>query len=78
MGKIAFWLVVVFGILFLLRMYNVAKARSRAREQRKEGKAAQAMVRCIGCGVFLPAPEAKETADGYRCRDPKCTGKRTR
>ena len=28
MGKIVFWLVVVFGVLFALRLWNVAKARA--------------------------------------------------
>ncbi len=78
MGKIAFWLVVVFGALFLLRMYNVAKARGRARKARKEGKPPELMVRCAGCGVYLPAPEARQTPAGYRCNDPKCAGRPTR
>lgn len=78
MGKIVFWLVVVFGVLFLLRMYNVAKARGRARQARKEGKAPELMVRCAGCGVYLPAPEARQTPGGYRCNDPKCAGRPAR
>jgi hypothetical protein len=79
MGKILFWLVVIFGLLFGLRMYNVAKARARARAQRGDSKpAAQAMVQCAGCGVFLPAPDARRTADGYRCSDPRCAGNAAR
>jgi hypothetical protein len=78
MGKIAFWLVVIFGVLFVLRMYNVAKARGRARDERDAGKPAAQMVQCSGCGVFLPAPEARATPDGYRCTDPKCAGNRKR
>lgn len=77
-GKIAFWIVVVFGVLFVLRMINVAKARGRAQARRKEGKPAEIMVRCAGCGVFLPAPEARQTPDGYRCNDPKCASGRPR
>ena len=30
MGKAIFWLVVVFGVLLALRLYNTAKARARA------------------------------------------------
>jgi hypothetical protein len=73
MGKIIFWLVVVFLILFVLRMINVSKLRSK-RDPRKPGKAGpEAMVRCTQCGVFLPRPEARETPVGYRCNDPACT-----
>ena len=78
MSKIIFWLVVVFGVLFLLRMYNVAKARGRARNARKAGKPAELMVRCAGCGVYLPAAEARQTPAGYRCSDPRCAGRPTR
>jgi len=70
MGKIIFWLVVIFVGLFALRMYNVAKAR---RARRKPGaRTPAAMVRCVQCGVYLPKPEARETTTGYRCQDPAC------
>jgi hypothetical protein len=69
-GKIVFWLVVIFVGLFALRMYNVAKAR-RARP-RARGDVPAPMVRCGACGVFLPKPDAVETATGYRCQDPAC------
>ena len=29
MGKVIFWIVVIFLVLFALRMYNVAKSRKR-------------------------------------------------
>ena len=73
MGKIIFWLVVVFVALFALRMYNVAKAR-RERHDSRTGTPAT-MVRCVGCGVFLPKPDAVETATGYRCREPACASR---
>ncbi|MFO1312620.1 MAG: PP0621 family protein [Burkholderiales bacterium] len=73
MGKIVFWLVVVFLVLFVLRMINVSKTRNKGGAPGKSGKAApEAMVRCAQCGVFLPKPEARETAAGYRCNDPAC------
>ena len=74
MGKIVFWLVVVFVALFALRMYNVAKAR-RARPKPGGEKTPAAMVRCVGCGVFLPKPDAVETTTGYRCQDPACAAR---
>ena len=30
MGKVIFWIVLIFGVLFGLRLYNAAKARRRA------------------------------------------------
>ena len=76
MGKIVFWLVVIFLVLFVLRMINVSKLRKGGGAQAKGGKAApEAMVRCAQCGVFLPRPEARETAGGYRCNDPACTAR---
>ncbi len=72
MGKIVLWIVVVFAILFALRLYNVAKARSRARSKAAGPAAPESMVRCARCGVFLPRADAQEADDGYRCSDPKC------
>jgi len=34
MGKVIFWIVVVFLILFVLRLYNAAKAQKRAAKQK--------------------------------------------
>ena len=76
MGKIVFWLVVIFAGLFALRMYNVAKARkSRPNSKAKGAAAPESMVRCVACGVFLPAPEARATDAGYRCQDPACAAR---
>lgn len=72
MGKIVFWLAVVFAILFALRMVNVAKTRARRNAGKKAPKAVESMVKCSRCGVFLPRPEARITTDGIRCNDPKC------
>jgi uncharacterized paraquat-inducible protein A len=75
MSKIIFWLVVVFVVLFALRLVNVAKARrGGASEQPKRGQqtAADAMVRCSECGIFLPKAEAVASPRGFRCGDPGC------
>jgi hypothetical protein len=85
MSKIIFWLVVVFAVLLVLRVINVAKARARdtaAREAApgtKAGKAdTTAMVRCVGCGVFLPRAEARMLPDGFHCGNAECAQHRTR
>jgi hypothetical protein len=75
MGKVIFWLVVVFVVLFGLRLINTSKARRRARDDEKTGRPAETMVRCGKCGVFLPLGDARPVADGYVCSDPAC-GKR--
>jgi hypothetical protein len=72
MGKLIFWIVVIFALLFALRMWNVAKARSRSAKKRPETPTAGSMVKCVQCGVFLPQPDARMTPDGYRCSDPAC------
>jgi hypothetical protein len=73
MGKILFWLVVVFVVLFALRMINVARTRRRDKPAAKALE--QPMVRCVQCGVFLPKPEARVTEAGYRCQDPACAAR---
>ena len=54
MGKIIFWLVVIFVVLLVLRLINVAASRSRdgpAASKRNPREAA--MIRCVDCGVYL-------------------------
>jgi hypothetical protein len=72
MGKIIVWIIVIFVILFALRMWNAAKAKSRASARKASAADAQSMVRCVRCGTFLPKPEATSTPEGYRCTDPAC------
>ena len=73
MGKIIFWLVLIFGVLLVLRLVNVAKARSRsARARDKVPKPPAPMVRCVRCGVFLPRSEARALPDGFHCGQPSC------
>jgi hypothetical protein len=74
MGKLIFWVVVFFVVLFVLRLLNVANSRSRSRDQRASGAppAAAAMVRCVDCGVYLPSADATPGPRGPLCGDPKC------
>ncbi len=80
MGKAIFWLVVVFGVLLALRLYNTAKARARAEEARqraaREAQKPAPMVRCAECGVYLPQSEALPGPAGYRCGSPGCAHRR--
>jgi hypothetical protein len=70
MGKIIFWLVLVFAVLFVLRLVNTAKAQKRRRDA--QGPAVENMVRCVSCGTFIPRAEAKPGAHGLTCGDVKC------
>lgn len=76
MGKILFWLVIVFGALLVLRLVNLAQYRSQgsARNGSNRGRADRpsAMVRCIECGVFLPGTDATDTPRGPVCGDARC------
>ncbi|HVF63416.1 MAG TPA: PP0621 family protein [Casimicrobiaceae bacterium] len=76
MGKIIFWIVVFFVILFALRMLSIAKSRSRDEAKREAPRKAippaEPTVRCAECGVFLPKSEATPIATGHRCADPSC------
>ena len=73
MGKVIFWLVVFFVVLFALRLVTVSKNRSRNRD-RAAGSApdAGAMTRCVDCGVYLPSADATAGPRGPLCGDPKC------
>ena len=73
MGKIIFWLVVVFAILFVLRLVNVASTRARQRPRApKQDASDAAMIRCVDCGVYLPSADAKPGPRGPLCGDPQC------
>ena len=80
MGKVIFWLAVVFGVLFALRMWNVAKLCAERRDAASPGKprppADMTMIRCVECGVFLPRTDATNAPDGYRCGDPACPNRK--
>ena len=75
MAKIILWIVVVFVILFILRLLNVAKARRTAAPNARapeEKKVAGTMVRCTECGTFVPKADALPSPAGFRCSDPAC------
>lgn len=71
MGKVIFWIVVVFVVLFALRLYNAAQAKKRRENDAAQGVAGP-MVRCEKCGVFLPRVDAVKAGTGFRCREPSC------
>lgn len=78
MGKLIFWVVVFFVVLFVLRLINVANSRSRNRSARAAKDAAPgAMIRCVACGVYLPSADAKPGPRGPLCGDPQCLQRRT-
>ena len=80
MAKIILWIVVVFVVLFGLRLLNLVSSKRRAGVAAKTGKAkppAKQMVRCLSCGVFLPQVEATPVAKGFVCGDAKCIGHRS-
>jgi len=80
MGKLIFWIVVVFVVLFALRLVNVNKAKRRDRaageDAKKPGAPAETMVRCATCGVFLPQGDARPVAGGFVCGEPGCVARR--
>lgn len=80
MGKVIFWIVVIFAVLFGLRLFNASKAKRRSDEARRAQDAGRAptdtMVRCVRCGVFLPRAEARPVTGGHVCGDPGCAQRR--
>lgn len=71
MSKIIFWIVVVFVVLFAIRLYGAAQAKKR-RERDAGAGVAGPMVRCAKCGVFLPRSEAVKIGDKFHCNEPNC------
>ena len=79
MGKIVFWLVVVFVVLLALRLVNVANAKRRRDEAAAAGRrptGGDRMVRCVRCGLYLPQAEAASSTAGYVCADGRCAERR--
>lgn len=73
MGKFIFWMIVVFAVLFCLRMYNVAQQKKRERRDAPPPSGSgESMVRCANCGIFLPRSEALLIGGKVRCRDKGC------
>ena len=76
MTKILIWIVVIFLLVLAWRMWNVAKARARNAPNKNSAASAEKMVKCVACGVFLPAADAKPSPDGFRCADSGCALKK--
>ena len=80
MGKVIFWLVLVFGVLFALRLLNASKLRAGRKDSPSPGAARgpadMTMIKCTECGVFLPRTDATTAPDGYRCGDPGCPNRK--
>jgi hypothetical protein len=78
MGKMIFWLVVFFVVLFALRLVNVSKSRSRHGRSASGPKAIDgSMSRCVNCGVYLPSADAIAGPRGPLCGDPQCATRRS-
>jgi hypothetical protein len=75
MGKIIFWLVIVFAVLLVLRLINVAKTKARRESGAAKGKPQppSAMVRCVECGVYLPKADARPVPQGFHCGQVNCS-----
>ena len=78
MGKVIFWILVVFAVLFLLRLYNSGQFKKKPKAKAADGNAphnaaGESMVRCAHCGIFLPRSEAQLIGGAVRCRDTACT-----
>jgi hypothetical protein len=78
MAKFLLWLVVLFVVMFVLRLASVAKYGSgRPRSPRgSANRRPAAMVRCVDCGVFLPGADAGQGPRGPVCGDPACVHRR--
>ena len=72
MGKIIFWMVVVFAVLFAVRLWNASQAKRRRDAAASKAGDPQAMVQCSECGVFLPKAEARLVDQAFRCPDGGC------
>ena len=72
--KIIAWLILIFLVLLALRMINVRNARARRNAARDAAPkpAAEPMVRCVRCGVYLPRAEASTGSGGYVCAGKVC------
>lgn len=74
MGKLIAWMMLIFVVLLALRMISLRNARRSGRDSNAgaAGNAAQPMVRCVRCGVYLPRADARAVREGFACADEKC------
>ncbi|MFN3630238.1 MAG: PP0621 family protein [Casimicrobiaceae bacterium] len=88
MGKIIFWIVVFFVVLFALRLASILGSRRRSDDDTASSSHERAAkpraplapgtptVRCSQCGAFIPKSEAVLRLTGYRCADSSCTDRK--
>jgi uncharacterized protein len=79
MTKILIWIVVIFVVLFGLRLVNIANAKRRAHTKGRDSpppKPSESMVRCARCGVYLPRADATPGPGGLICAEPGCAQRR--
>ena len=72
MGKVVFWIVVIFAVLMVLRLYNMSQQKRKTRKDEAAPKRPEAMVRCARCGVYLPRSDALLIDGTLHCRDKEC------
>lgn len=79
MGKILFWVAIIFVVLFALRLASFAAAKKRRPPRTKAPSKplppAEPTVRCVQCGTFLPKNDALPAPNGYRCGQGGCAGR---
>jgi uncharacterized protein len=75
MAKLVAWLVLIFIVLFALRLINLRNARRRHARPTPVAPAGAPMVRCARCGVYLPRAEALPVGSGFACADGQCAGR---
>lgn len=73
MGKILFWAVVIVGVLLVTRLIAHQAAKRQTSGNKKEkvqpeslGKPEE-MVRCAGCGVYMPRSDAIKENNDFWC-----------
>jgi hypothetical protein len=73
-GKIVFWLIVIFAVLLVVRLINAANSRSASGRATNRGTKSKdtAMTRCVNCGVYLPLADAVQGPRGPLCGDAQC------
>ena len=72
MGKVIFWIVIIFAVLTCLRLYNLGQQKRQARKDKAAPKRPESMVRCARCGVYLPRSEALLIGGTLRCHEKEC------
>jgi hypothetical protein len=76
MSRVIFWIILIFVVLFAIRLIGVRNERARRRTEQAAGKPAiEATVRCQRCGVYVPRAEARAVDGGFVCSGGPCAGK---